>query len=303
MQRGFALPISGSWATPDNVIRVAQRAEALGYQSLWTFQRLLCPLDEHGQPELDPQYRSVHDPLALLAFAAGQTRTARLGVAVVNAPYYAPILLAKMLNTIDVLSGGRLDVGLGLGWNPQEFEAVGVSTDRRGARTEDFVACLQAIWTDDVVDYTGPFYRVPRSRIAPPPVQRPHPPLYFGGTAEPALRRAGRLGTGWISSSRVDASTIRDAVGVVRAGAAEASKDPDAVRIVCRAVVKVRDGERGFLTGSFADIEADLTELASWGVTDAFVDVNFDPQIGSPDADPDESLRRAETVLERLAPR
>jgi probable F420-dependent oxidoreductase len=298
---GFALPVSGSWATPANCVHVARVAEELGYSSLWTFQRLLSPLDGDS-PSLAPQYRSVHDPLALLAFAAGQTTRVRLGVAVVNMPYYAPLVLAKMLTTVDHLSGGRLDVGLGIGWLPAEMEAVGIGLERRGARAEDHLRCLKAIWTDDVVDHRGDFYRVPRSRIDPKPVQRPHPPILLGGGAEAALRRAGRMADGWISSSQADLSRIDESIATVRAAAVDAGRDPAPLRFVCRGVVKVRTGERGPLTGSLDDIRSDLAELAAKGVSETFVDLNFDPQIGSPDADAKESIRRAEDVLDALAP-
>jgi probable F420-dependent oxidoreductase len=301
VQLGFAVPVSGSWATPANCLRVARRAEELGYASLWTFQRLLSPLDGDA-PVLDPQYRSVLDPLGVLAFLAGRTDGIRLGVAVVNMPFYAPIVLSKQLTTIDVLSDGRLDVGLGLGWLPPELEATGVPEARRGARGEDFLACLKTTWTDDVVDYTGEFYRVARSRVDPKPVQRPHPPVLIGGTAEPALRRAGRVADGWISSSRADLTRINESIGVIRQAAADAGRDPAALRFVCRGVAKVRTGERGTLMGSLDDIRSDLDGLAANGVTETFVDLNFDPEIGSPDADAEASMRRAEEVLEALAP-
>ncbi len=301
MRIGFAVPISGSWATPANLVEIAGRAEALGYTSLWTFQRLLSPL-EGDTPVLAPQYRSVHDPLATLAHLAGQTSTARLGLAIVNVPFYAPIVLAKLLTTIDHLSGGRLDAGLGIGWSPHEFEAVGVSPKERGRRAEDFLGCLRAIWTDDVVDYDGEFYRVPRSRVDPKPVQQPHPPVLLGGTAPAALRRAGRLAAGWISSSREDLTRIDESIAIVRAAAAEVGRDPDQLRFVCRGVVKVRSGERAPLVGSLEDIRSDLADLAGRGVTETFVDLNFDPEIGSPEADPVVSMRRAHEVLEALAP-
>lgn len=302
MLLGFALPVSGSWATPANCLRIATRAEAAGYTSLWTFQRLLSPVGAGDVAALDPQYRSVHDPLAVLAYVAGHTTTARLGVAVVNMPYYAPIVLAKQLTTIDHLCGGRLDAGLGIGWLEPELEAVGMTTAGRGARADDFLRCLQAIWTDDVVDYRGEFYRVGRSRVDPKPVQVPHPPVLLGGVAEAALRRAGRMADGWISSSRADLARIGQSIAAVRAGAEEAGRDPDALRFVCRGVVKVRAGERAPLMGSLDDIRSDLAELAAAGLTETFVDLNFDPQIGSPDADAGESMRRAEEVLDALAP-
>ncbi len=301
MQRGVAVPISGSWATPANCVEIAGRAEELGYSSLWTFQRLLSPVDGNT-PVLEPQYRSVHDPLATLAFLAAVTSAARLGVAVVNLPYYAPIVLAKVLTTIDHLSDGRLDAGFGIGWLPNELEAVGVSPKERGRRTEDALRCLRAIWTEEVVDYHGEFYRVPRSRVEPKPVQQPHPPVLLGGTAEAALRRAGRLADGWISSSRADLTRIDESIGVVRAAASEAGRDPARLRFVCRAVVKVRTGERAPLVGSLDEIRSDLAALADKGVTEAFIDLNFDPEVGSPDADPKASMQRAHEVLEALAP-
>ncbi|MDQ3660414.1 MAG: TIGR03619 family F420-dependent LLM class oxidoreductase [Actinomycetota bacterium] len=302
MRLGFAVPVSGSWARPANCLEIACKAERLGYTSLWTFQRLLSPLDG-GAPLLAPPYHSVYDPLATLAYLAGHTSTARLGVAVVNLPYYSPIVLAKLLTTVDQFSNGRLDAGLGIGWLPHEFEAVGTPFARRGARAEDFIHCLRAIWTDEVVEYSGDFYGVPRSRVDPKPVQKPHPPLLLGGTAEAALRRVGRVAAGWISSSRADLSRIDESIAVVRAAAVGAGRDPDELRFVCRGVVKAQtEGNRAPLVGSFEEIRADLGELAIKGITETFIDLNFDPQIGSPDADPGASMRRAHEVLEALAP-
>lgn len=301
MELGFAVPVSGSWATAANIAEVARRSEERGYRSLWTFQRLLSPL-EGDAPVLAPQYRSVQDPLAVLAYLAGVTSTSRLGVAVVNAPFYSPIVLAKLLTTIDHLSAGRLDVGLGIGWLPAEMEATGTDPSGRGRRLEEILGCVKAIWQDDVVDHTSPHYRVPRARVDPKPVQRPHPPVLFGGGAEVALRRAGRLADGWISSSQADLGGIRDAIATVRAAAVEAGRDPAPLRFVCRAAVKVRAGQRGFLTGSLSEIGDDLSALAAAGVTETFLDVNFDPQVGAPDADPQASMGRATDVLDAFAP-
>ncbi len=302
MELGCAVPVSGSWATAEGCTQVAAWAEELGYQSLWTFQRLLAPVDEAGAHRLDPQYRSVQDPLAVLAYLAGKTTKVRLGVAVLIAPYYSPIVLAKPLTTIDHLSGGRLDVGIGLGWMPEELDAAGASHDHRGPRTADFVRCLRAIWSDEVVEYEGPYFRVPRARVDPKPLQRPHPPMLFGGTAEASLRRAGRMADGWISSSRAELDSLNSSIATVRTAADEAGRDADTLRFVCRAVVKVRSTMRAPLTGTLAEIREDMAVLAGTGMTEAFVDLNFDPLVGSPDADPDASLRHARTVLEALAP-
>jgi probable F420-dependent oxidoreductase len=302
MQMSFAVPISGSWATPDNIVLTSRRAEDLGYQGLWTFQRLLYPAVP--EPErLAPVYRSVLDPLVLLGYLAAATSRVRLGVAIVDAPFYAPIVLAKQFAALDVLSGGRLDAGLGLGWSPLEFAAAGVPYEKRGRRMDDFISCLDAILsTDGPVEYNGEFYEVPSAYVEPRPVQRPRPPIIIGGTADAALRRAGRLADGWVSASRADLSSVGESIEKVRAAAREAGRDADALRFVCRGVVKVRDKRDGALSGSYDEIRADLNDLADQGMTETFVDLNFDPEIGAVDADPEESVRRALDALEALAP-
>ena len=130
MRIGFGAPVAGAWATPSYLASFAEQAEDAGYASLWTFQRLLVP-EGSG---MEPVYRSVLDPMVALGFAAGRTSRIRLGVAVVNLPFVSPAYLAKQATTVDVLSGGRLDLGLGLGWMPEEFTATGASAARRGAR-------------------------------------------------------------------------------------------------------------------------------------------------------------------------
>jgi probable F420-dependent oxidoreductase len=304
VQIGFAVPISGVWATPGNQLRLVRRAEELGYHSVWTLQRLLVPEhpDERGAIVA---YRSILDVIVPLAFVAGHTSRIRLGVSVVNMPFFAPAVLAKQLTTLDILSGGRLDVGLGIGWMREEYAAAGVPYRRRGARAEEFIAALRALWTEELVEFHGEFYDIPRSRVEPKPVQRPHPPILLGGIAEAALRRAGRMADGWASSSGADLKTIGESIGIVRQAAREAGRDPGALRFVCRGPLRVRpagDPARAPLTGSFDEIRADLDELREQGATEVFLDMNYDPEIVAPGADPAESLRRGETVLETLAP-
>lgn len=301
MRIGFGAPVSGSWATRDNAAHVARRAEALGYHSLWAFQRLLCPVDgSWGE-----MYRSVQGPLVSLAFLAGLTERVRLGTAVLDLPFTSPVVLAKELATLDILSAGRLDVGLGLGWSDEEFIATGVSKDRRGRRADEFVEVLRTLWTDDVVEHAGEFYHVPRMRAEPKPVQRPYPPILLGGLAPAALRRAGRLADGWVSGSQADPPAIGAAISTVQTAAVQAGRDPEALRFVCRGSVGVRPAgspERAPLIGTLDEIRADFDDLAGHGITELFIDLNFDPQIGSPDADPAESLRRADEILDALAP-
>jgi probable F420-dependent oxidoreductase len=305
MRIGFGAPVAGAWATPSYLASFAERAEEAGYASLWTFQRLLVP-EGSG---MDPVYRSVLDPMVALGYAAARTSRIRLGVAVVNLPFVSPAYLAKQATTVDVLSGGRLDLGLGIGWMPEEFTITAASTARRGARTEEFLAVLRTLWDDGVSSFDGEFYTIPPGRQDPRPVQRPGPPVLLGGMSRAAMERAGRLADGWITSSRADLSAIGEAAAVIREAASAAGRDPQALRIVCRGVVlagteaKGPDGGRRLLSGSFAQIREDADWLGEQGVTELFYDLNWDPQVGSPSVSPESAAERADEILGELAPR
>jgi alkanesulfonate monooxygenase SsuD/methylene tetrahydromethanopterin reductase-like flavin-dependent oxidoreductase (luciferase family) len=155
MEIGIGAPVSGAWAGPTQLARIGALAEELGYASLWTFQRLLSPADRSG----DVVYHSVLDPLLSLAYAAAHTSRVRLGVAIINTPFVSPAYLAKQASTLDVLSGGRLDLGLGSGWSPLEFAASNAVGERRGARTAEYVRVLRALWAagDGPVSFEGVF--------------------------------------------------------------------------------------------------------------------------------------------------
>ncbi|MEU5882908.1 TIGR03619 family F420-dependent LLM class oxidoreductase [Spirillospora sp. NPDC047279] len=297
MHIGFAVPVSGAWAAPGNQVLIAQEAESLGYRSLWTLQRLVTPAGS-----ADATYRGVPDPLVTLGYLAGFTETIRLGVAIVNLPFVSPALLAKQAATLDHLSGGRLDLGLGLGWMPEEFAVSGAPIERRGARAEEFLAALRSLWHDEASEFHGEFYDFPPVRMEPAPVQSPEPPILLGGASDPALRRAGRLAAGWISSSRADPAGLARSVGVVRDAAEKAGRDPGALRFVCRAAVRVGPAGaagRTPLTGSYEEIRGDLARIAEQGMTEAFVDLNFDPELTSAT----DAVPRANEALAEFAPR
>lgn len=312
MRIGLGAPVSGAWAGPETLARVCTLAEDLGYDSLWTFQRLLAPADHDGERVGDPVYRSVLDPLVALAFAAARTSRVRLGVAVVNLPFVSPAHLAKQASTLDVLSGGRLDLGLGIGWSPLEFTASNISSERRGARTAEYLTVLRTLWSDaDPAAFEGEFYTVPESRMDPKPVQRPGPPILLGGAAPAALRRAGRLADGWISRSATRLDTIGTEIAHVREAAEQAGRDPSVLRFICRGTVRYdasgaeasdRHGERLLLSGSADRIREDAAWLGTQGVTELFYDLNWDPRVGDPAADPAAAAGRAEEIIRALAP-
>jgi probable F420-dependent oxidoreductase len=307
MQIGFGAPVSGAWATPRDLASFGTQAEEAGYASLWTFQRLLVP----ESTPMEPVYQSVLDPMVSLGFLAAGTAQIRLGVALINMPFISPGYLAKQATTVDVLSSGRLDLGLGIGWLPEEFELTGASMARRGARAAEYVAVLHALWNpgpDGLSRFGGEFYTVPPGRQQPTPIQQPGPPVILGGMSRPAMERAGRIADGWMTSSRADLTRITDDIKIVRAAATAAGRDPDRIRIVCRGVVhageEVRNdrGERRLLSGHYDQIRADADWLADRGVTELFYDLNWDPLIGSPDVDHAAAAARAAEIMAALAP-
>ncbi len=199
MRVGFALGNIGPISTAENLVKIAQRAEALAYDSLWTVDRLLWPVAPQtpygGAPDgsLPGVYKRVLDPLDVLTFVAAHTKRIALGTSVLDIPYYSPVMLARRVTTLDVLSGGRVRLGLGLGWSKDEHDAVGTPMKQRGARAEEFLAVMKAVWTTDPAQFKGDFYTLPRSVIETKPLQKPHPPIYMAAFAPAALaKEAGR---------------------------------------------------------------------------------------------------------------
>ena len=303
MKLGFSLPVAGPWATPDALVTVARRAEALGYSSVWVLQRLLYAIEPKNQYYGAPgatwpkAFERVLDPIVALAYVAAVTERVRLGTSVLITPFYQPAVLAKMLATLDVVSRGRLHVGLGIGWSEDEHDAVGVPFRDRGARADEFLRCLRAIWTQDVVEFRGRFYQMPKARVAPRPVQRPHPPITLGGYSAATIRRAVTLADGY-NGGNMPLERIAKIVAELRAQAAAVGRDPSTLAIVCRGVFRVHDapqgGSRRPLWGSIAEIREDLGRYAAVGVTELFLEANFDQE--------GDQLGRALDAMAALAP-
>jgi len=192
---GLCLPQLGDHVSAEVVEGFCRRADELGYASLWVQDHFLWPLEptrgyggRAGAP-VPPQYKSVFAPTELLAAAATWTTSAKLGTSILVAGNHWPASLAQRLATIDHLSGGRLLVGLGVGWNAEEHVASGTDIATRGARMDDFIGALLACWGDDPVRYDGPFFTIPPAYQRPKPVQRPRPPLLSGMWSPAGLER------------------------------------------------------------------------------------------------------------------
>jgi probable F420-dependent oxidoreductase len=278
MRLGCTLPSVGPLAGPDAIARVARRAEEIGYHSLWVLDRLLHPVAPRtpypasADGSLPEYFKRAMDPLEALTFAAAHTRRITLGTAVLNMPFYHPLVLARRLATLDVLSGGRLRVGLGQAWSADELEAVGADPGARGARADEFIQVLKALWGPDPVSFQGRHFRVAPSIVGLKPLQQPHPPLYLAAYVAPALRRAAVAGDGWIPST-LPPEALAQMVPQLRALAREAGRDPARLEVVYIAAAEVTpaplaEAGRGPLTGSAAQVRAGVARLGELGVTE-----------------------------------
>ena len=203
MKVGLCMPQLGHGLTVEIVREFAIRAEALGYSSLWVQDHFLWPLEPKrgyagraGAP-IPPQYQSVLAPLELLTAVATWTSTPKLGTSILVAGNHWPAPLAQQLATIDLLSAGRLVVGLGVGWSAEEHAAVGTDIATRGARMDDFIDALLACWADDPIHHEGPFFTIPPSIMQPKPTQRPRPAIVSGMWSTAGLARTTRHFDGW----------------------------------------------------------------------------------------------------------
>jgi probable F420-dependent oxidoreductase len=303
MRLGYFLPQMGPAAGPDAILQVARRAEELGYDSVWVTERTLFPIDPAvpyvATPDgsLPDVYREVIDPLSVLAFVASATERITIGPSVLNLPWYNPTLLGRSLTALDVLSKGRLTVGFGMGWSPDEYAAAGADWHRRGRRADENLEALLAIWTTDPVEYEGSAFAIPASVIGPKPVQDPHPPIYMAAYTEAAMNRVARFADGWMPVGvPIDGMTAM--LGGIRQMAAGHGRDGDAIELIVRANLWVTDeplgDDRFIFTGSMDQIRADVEGCREAGAAEIDFDITFDPAARTPD----DFLRGLDTWME-----
>ena len=203
---GCSLPSRGSMASPENLVSLAHRAEDLGFASVWVSDHIILPREvtsfypyaSDGVATFTPD-EPYYEPIATLNFLAGATSSVRLGTHVLIVPYRNPVLTAKMLSTLDVLSNGRLILGVGVGWMREEFEALGLDYfTKRGAVTDEYLEIFNELWTNNTPKFNGQFFSIDGDGFLPKPIQKPRPPVWIGGHSKPALRRAARYGDGWM---------------------------------------------------------------------------------------------------------
>lgn len=286
MKIGFVLPQIGPLGSPENLVAAAQRAEALGYDSLWVTERLLFPVKPQNPYPATPDgslpelYKLSLDPLATLMFVAAHTHKVGLGTSVLDMPYYNPVMLARAVTTLDVLSGGRALLGLGLGWSIDEYQATNSVTKDKGAYAEEFIQVLKAVWTTDPVEFHGRFFQLPKSYIGPKPVQRPHPPIYMAAYAPTALNRVARLADGW-NPAGIPVPGMAAMMQQVHSMAKAAHRKGEDVQLVIRANMYITPDpiaeNRFIFTGSIDQIREDVVACRDLNPAEIFFDIVFSP--------------------------
>ncbi len=236
MKVGLLFANSMAMVQPGAAIEVAEYAEANGVESVWTVEHVVVP---GGYKSAYPYSRSgrmpggedspIPDPLIWLAFVAARTTSIRLATGMMILPQRNPVITAKALATLDVLSGGRVVLGAGIGWLKEEFDIIGVPFKERGTRTDEAIEAMRVLWRDDQPTYHGRHFNFDDARLWPKPVEGVIP-IVIGGHSEPAARRAGRLGDGFFPAAR-DVDENARVISVMRQAAEDAGRDPAAIEI------------------------------------------------------------------------
>jgi probable F420-dependent oxidoreductase len=298
---GVSLPSRGALAKPNLILKIAEKAEALKYTSVFVSDHVVLPASSARSvypysPTRQIPGGAVQDylePLALLSYLAHATRHIRLGTSVLVVPYRNPLVTAKILATIDVLSKGRVILGAGVGWLREEFEALATPPfEARGEVTDEYLTLMRRSWTTDPVSFEGRHYTVRDVHALPKPVQRDGIPIWIGGHTPGALRRTGALGDGWhpiglrppaILLPEEYAAMVKE----IHAAAQRAGRDPRSIELTFRAPMEVRSpraktprGDRTMFQGTAAEVVADLREYAAVGVSH----VVFDATVQDPKA-------------------
>jgi probable F420-dependent oxidoreductase len=287
MEYGFGLPTQMPMGTADNLTRLATEAEKLGYAYVTVSDHLVIPRDIAAKYPYSETGEFTgknnffwHEQLTAIAFIAARTAKIKFHTSVMVVPHRPAVLTAKILSTIDNLSGGgRISLGIGAGWMREEFEAIGAPPfDERGVATDEYIRAFRELWTKDAPEMNGKFVKF--SNIAFEPKPKQPIPIWIGGESGPALRRAATLGDGWYPigvNPQFPLDTLaryRASVQRVRQLAGQAGRDPASVKLAYRTfetcvgpAAKATDGERKMFTGTTAEVVGDIHALQDLGVT------------------------------------
>ncbi len=315
MKYGFALSGRGPLAEPDALAAIARRGDELGFEWILTGDHIVVPNNiDSTYPYTEggdfPGSASgvAMEQLTVLSFLAGQTQRIKLVTSVLIVPHRNPLVAAKALSTLDVLSKGRLVVGVGAGWMREEFEALELPPfEERGAVTDEYIRAYKELWTSDNPTFEGKYCRFSDITFLPKPVQQPHPPIWVGGESRAAIRRAGQQGDAWYPISSNPQFPLEEpeqlAVGMRRLAtqAERAGRDPSEVEVIFRThhYRLERDGnsgDRAAFSGSVEQIAADIRQYEEMGVSGLVVD------LGRISRSVEDVLGHLEDLATRVAP-
>jgi len=305
---GFSLPGRGPLARPDSLVKLARKADSLGYASLFVTDHVVIPLRNESSYPYSPTGKFADDwkegylePLALMSYLAGATSTVRLGTSVLILPYRNPVVVAKMLATLDVMSGGRVILGAGVGWFKEEFEALQAPPfAERGRASDEYIGLMRACWTREPLEWNGTYYRLGPVSAMPKPLQG-RIPIWTGGHTGAALRRTGELADGWHpiglrAPAALYPEEYAEKAAVIADWARKAGRDPKEITLTFRAPLelhprgaKASGGDRVPFRGTPAEVIADIRSYQAVGVTHFIFDFTST------------DLRALLTLMERFA--
>ena len=294
MKFGFVIPQNWGLSDPHEVVQFGVRAEELGYDSVWVNHHILNVGYIYDRLEDRPYY----DALTVLTWVAARTERVRLGTTVLVLPYLNPLVLAKTVATLDVMSGGRVSLGVGVGMLREENEALGSDFTTRGAYADESIEVMRDLWTSDDPSYTGRFFDYGGFKFSPKPVQSPGVPILIGGMSRAAMRRAARLGDGWHPNGGT-AAEMGERFDAVKSMCAESGRDPSEISLVVRGELDVLDtpseNPETPMIGTPDQLLRSIEEYESIGVSEIVL------QVGTDDV---ERIRRIqETFAESVLPR
>jgi probable F420-dependent oxidoreductase len=258
MRIGVVFPQTEIGTDPYFIKDYGQTAEELGFSHILAYDHVIGA-NPASRPNWKPPYShldSFHEPFILFGYLAGVTKKIELVTGIIILPQRQTVLVAKQAAALDVLSGGRLRFGIGIGWNPVEYEALGADFSNRGQRSEEQIEVLRKLWTEATVTFEGRWHKITDAGINPLPIQRPIP-IWFGGSDERALRRLAKLGDGWFPLVGPD-EKCRQMIEKIRSLAKDAGRNPDAIGV---------EGRVSFSTGLPEAWSKDLQDWQSLGAT------------------------------------
>ena len=288
MRYGFYLPTRGPTATREGVLALAREGERLGLHSAMIADHVVLPMESQSvyPYTVDGKHPSDGDALetfSILGVVAGATERLRLVTSVLVLPYRNPVLTAKMVASLDVLSGGRVTLGVGTGWLQEEFEALDSPPfDKRGTATDEWLAIFKQLWTQSPASFEGKFYRYSNIRCEPFPLQKPHPPIWVGGHSRAALRRTAKHGDGWhpvgaVAASPLPPQEMRAHLDTLKRLTEAEGRDFSAIEVSYKAPlydtgIPAADGSRRPFSGAADDIAGDIRTFAAIGVHELIFD-------------------------------